>query len=66
MPGAPMSAVQPPLPVRQIGISAGTAFKAGFFGFFGAFVASLIISVIAACVIAVIGATIAESVRDSF
>lgn len=49
---------------REIHISAGTAFKIGFFGFFGAFFASLIISVIlfviALVVTAVLGATIVD------
>jgi hypothetical protein len=31
---------------QEITVSAGTAFKAGFFGFFGMFLASLIVSVI--------------------
>jgi hypothetical protein len=35
-----------PQPSNKVTISAGTAFKAGFFGFFGAVTASVIVSII--------------------
>jgi len=53
------------MPVRQIGISAGTAFKAGFFGFFGAFAASLIVAVVLGCVFAVLGAGLIQFISES-
>jgi hypothetical protein len=40
----------------QITLSAGTAFKAGFFWFFGVFFASLIVAIFAALIALVAGA----------
>jgi hypothetical protein len=41
---------------NRVTISAGTAFKAGFFGFFGVFLASLILAIFAGLILAVIAA----------
>lgn len=56
-------AYQPPQHRQEITVSAGTAFKLGFFGFFGVFLASLIVSVAMFFVVLllslIIGATVA-------
>ncbi len=40
----------------QVTVSAGTAFKAGFFGFLGALVAAAIVGALVSCVFAIISA----------
>jgi hypothetical protein len=51
---------------QRVTISAGTAFKAGFFGFFGWFVAALIVGTIVSCVAVLLGAVLADFVQRLF
>jgi hypothetical protein len=43
-------------PSSQVKISAGTAFKAGFFGFFGAAFASFLVSIVVGLALVIIAA----------
>lgn len=51
---------------QEVHVTAGTAFKIGFFGFFGAFFASLIVSVIMFVIALVITAVIGTAIVDNF
>jgi hypothetical protein len=51
---------------QRVTISAGTAFKAGFFGFFGWFVAALIVGTVVSCVAVLLGAVLTDFVRGLF
>lgn len=46
---------------QQIDISAGTAFKVGFFAYFGMMCGALIVGVIVAIVMAILGASLFAS-----
>jgi hypothetical protein len=47
-------------------VSAGTAFKAGFFGFFGAFAAALLVAAVPACILAVSSQQLADWIATIF
>lgn len=51
---------------QEIHVSAGTAFKIGFFGFFGAFFASLIVSVILFVIALIVTAAVGAALVDQF
>lgn len=55
-----------PQPRHEVHVSAGTAFKVGFFGFFGAFVASLILSAIGFVILLVIGLVLGATTAGLF
>ena len=55
-------------PKQQVFVSAGTAFKIGFFGFWGAAVASIVVWILAfivlgACGAVIVGALIGPAIR---
>jgi hypothetical protein len=50
---------------QQVVISAGTAFKIGFFGFYGAAVASIVVWILAFIVLGACGAMLAGALRGS-
>ena len=52
-------------PKQQVFVSAGTAFKIGFFGFWGAAVASIVVWILAFIVLGACGAVIVGALRGS-
>jgi hypothetical protein len=67
----PLTSTPPPpspesLPPARVTVSAGAAFKAGFFGFFGAFAAALLVAAVLGCILAVSSQRLADWIATAF